>query len=189
MKEMQSVLSTGSLPYKLEIVSSSLISANLGAQFLKNALFISIIAMLSVALIIYIRYRLFAVVIPILVVVTSELVLLLGLASLIGSTLDLAAIAGIIVAIGTGVDDQIVITDEISKGRKNEEGFAQKIKKAFFIIFCAYITTVVAMTPLLFAGAGLLKGFAITTILGVSVGVFITRPAYARMVELLLKKE
>jgi preprotein translocase subunit SecD len=42
--------------------------------------------------------------------------------------------------------------------------------------------------PLLFAGAGLLKGFALTTILGISIGVFITRPAYAAAVEILLKK-
>ena len=61
------------------------------------------------------------------------------------------------------------------------------IKMAFFIIMGAYFTTVVAMLPLLFAGAGLLKGFALTTIAGVSIGVFITRPAYAAMVEKLLK--
>jgi len=43
------------------------------------------------------------------------------------------------------------------------------------------------MLPLWFMGAGLLKGFAIVTILGVSIGVFITRPAYAKIIEVLLK--
>jgi len=52
----------------------------------------------------------------------------------------------------------------------------------------AYFSTVVAMLPLLFAGAGLLKGFAITSILGVTFGVFITRPAYAAVVEILVKE-
>ena len=47
----------------------------------------------------------------------------------------------------------------------------------------------VIKVPLMFAGAGLLKGFALTTILGVSVGVFITRPAYAAIVELLIKED
>ena len=51
----------------------------------------------------------------------------------------------------------------------------------------AYFTTVVAMLPLLAAGAGLLRGFAIVTIAGVTFGVFITRPAYAKIVETLLK--
>jgi len=41
---------------------------------------------------------------------------------------------------------------------------------------------------LIFAGAGMLKGFALTTIIGVSVGVFITRPAYASIIEILLKE-
>jgi preprotein translocase subunit SecD len=44
------------------------------------------------------------------------------------------------------------------------------------------------MIPLMFAGAGLLKGFALTTIFGVSIGVFIARPAYAAVVEILLKE-
>jgi preprotein translocase subunit SecD len=50
----------------------------------------------------------------------------------------------------------------------------------------AYLTTTFAMLPLIFAGAGLLKGFAIITIIGVSISVFITRPAYAKVIEILL---
>ena len=72
---------------------------------------------------------------------------------------------------------------------KAERSREDRLKKAFFIIFAAYATTVVAMLPLWFAGAGLLKGFALTTIAGVTIGVFITRPAFAAVVEVLLKKE
>ena len=50
----------------------------------------------------------------------------------------------------------------------------------------AYATIFVAMLPLVFAGAGLLKGFAITTLIGVTIGVFITRPAYSKFVEIFL---
>jgi preprotein translocase subunit SecD len=46
----------------------------------------------------------------------------------------------------------------------------------------------VAMIPLMSAGAGLLKGFAITTLIGITIGVFITRPAYANVIEILLKE-
>jgi len=115
--------------------------------------------------------------------------LTLGVAALIGWNLDMAAIAGIIVAVGTGVDDQIVITDEVMKGEKKEivSNWKQKLKNAFFIIFSAYFATLASMVPLMFAGAGLLKGFALTTIIGISVGVFVTRPAYAEIVEILLK--
>jgi preprotein translocase subunit SecD len=50
----------------------------------------------------------------------------------------------------------------------------------------AYLTTVAGMVPLWFAGAGLLKGFAFTTIAGISFGVLIARPAYAAIIEKLL---
>ena len=61
------------------------------------------------------------------------------------------------------------------------------MKNAFFIIFGSYFTVCAAMFPLIFAGAGLLKGFAFTTIVGVTVGVLISRPAYAAIVEIMNK--
>ena len=64
---------------------------------------------------------------------------------------------------------------------------ASKIKRAFSIVFMSAGTLIFAMLPLLFMGLGILKGFAITTILGVIIGVFITRPAYAEIVDWLLK--
>jgi preprotein translocase subunit SecD len=64
-----------------------------------------------------------------------------------------------------------------------------RIKNALFIIMGAYFTAVASMIPLWFAGAGMLKGFAFTTIVGISFGVLIARPAYAAIVELLLKEE
>jgi len=189
MKKLQTILITGSLPVKLNIVRTDAISATLGEEFTKNAIMVGLFAILAVVIVVYIRYRRFEVAIPMVFAMVSEVVLLLGLASLVGWNLDLAAIAGIIVAAGTGVDDQIVITDEVLRGEaQNTISWKERIKKAFFIIMAAYFTTVVAMVPLLFAGAGLLKGFAFVTIVGVSFGVFITRPAYAAVVEILIKK-
>ena len=57
-----------------------------------------------------------------------------------------------------------------------------------FIVMGAYLTTCAGMLPLWFAGAGLLKGFAFTTIVGISFGVLVARPAYAAMIEQLLKE-
>ena len=116
--------------------------------------------------------------------------MILGIASLIGWNLDLAAIAGIIISVGTGVNDQIVITDEVLNKREIAErvrNWKDKIKRAFFIIFSAYCTILAAMLPLLFTGAGLLKGFALTTILGFTAGVFITRPAFAVVIQWLVE--
>ena len=189
MKRLQTILITGSLPVKLNIVQTDGISPVLGKEFIKNAVIMAIAAMIVIALIIFIRFRKLEISVPIIFTMLAEIILLLGFAALVGWNLDIAAIAGIIVSAGTGVNDQIIITDEVLKGEADVTyNWKQKIKKAFFIIIGAYLTLVVAMVPLLFAGAGLLKGFAFTTIVGISGGVFLTRPAFAATIEILLKK-
>ena len=66
-------------------------------------------------------------------------------------------------------------------------GVKERVKRALFIILGTYVTTLFALLPLLSAGAGLLKGFAVTTIIGISAGVFITRPAFGEIVKRILK--
>ncbi len=104
-------------------------------------------------------------------------------------TIDLPAIGGIIAAIGTGIDHQIIIADETLLGEKRKLlGMKDKIKAAFFIIFGAAATMVAAMAPLLFLVAEFVKGFAITSIIGVWIGISMTRPAYAKIIEAMQKE-
>ena len=193
MKRLQTILVTGSLPVKLDIVQTDSVSPTLGREFIGNTLFVGFVVMILVVAAIMIRYRRLVVSVPVIITLISEVVILLGVAALIGWNIDLIAIAAILIAIGTGVDSQLVIIDEISgKYRGNEStnlGWKDKIKNAFFIVMASYFTLVVAMVPLLFAGAGLLKGFAITKMIGISIGVFITRPAFAVVAENVLKHE
>tara|TARA_Y100000310_G_scaffold246869_1_gene252306 strand:+ start:10791 stop:12515 length:1725 start_codon:yes stop_codon:yes gene_type:complete len=188
MNELQTVLVTGSLPFKIEILKLDSISPILGNEFIKNAFLVALSAIVAIALVIYIRYRNFKIMIPMIINTVSEIIIILGIAALIKWNLDLVAIAGIIAAVGTGVDDQIILADEIIKGKIEEINWNERIKRAFFIIMTAYATTVVAMIPLWNAGAGLVRGFAVITIIGVSIGVFITRPAFASIAEKLLNK-
>ncbi len=188
MKRLQTILITGSLPVKLDVQKTDTVSPVLGDDFVKNAFVMAIAAILAVSLVVLIRYKQIKIAFPMLLTMVSEVAIIFGFASLIQWNIDMAAIAGIIVAVGTGVDDQIVIADETLRGESQKYGWKERIKRAFFIIMVAYFTGVASMIPLLFAGAGLLKGFAITTILGISVGVFITRPAFAALIEILLKK-
>ncbi len=186
MKKLQTVLVTGSLPVKLEIVKLDTVSPSLGDEFWRNILLVGLLAILAVIAAVLIRYRNIKVVVPMVVTLLSELILILGFAALVGWNLDLAAIAGIIIVAGTGVDHLIVITDETLRGEKIAD-WKRRIKNAMFVVMGAYFTTVVGMLPLLWAGAGLLKGFALTTIAGISFGVLIARPAYAAIIEQLLK--
>jgi len=188
MKRLQTILITGSLPVKIEVERIDNISPTLGKEFLKNAFYVWLLALAGVAIFLVAVYRKFIIAIPIIFTAISEIFLTLGLAALIGWNIDLAAIAGLVLAVGEGVNDQVVITDEaIRKQTDFVYNWKDRIKRAFFIIFSAYLTMIVAMLPLLFAGAGLLKGFAITTILATTIGVVITRPAYAAIVQMLLE--
>jgi preprotein translocase subunit SecD len=186
MKNLQTILITGSLPFELEIVKLDTISPTLGNDFTRYILLAGLISIIIVSLIVLLRYRVKAAMAP-LVICISEIIITLGIASLINWNLDLPSIAGILAAIGTGVDDQIVILDE-SRHKEESLNIKQKIKRAFVIILGAYLTMVASLVPLFWAGAGLLTGFALTTLIGISIGVFITRPAFADMIKLLDKE-
>ena len=184
MLNLQAILESGALPTPVKVIKIETISPTLGEQFAESAVIAVILSIVVVSIIIFIRYRDPIIVVPIIITAFSEVIIILGFAALSKWTIDLAAIAGIIAAVGTGVDDQIIITDE-SKFTKVIMSLEQKMKNAFFIIFTAFFTTVAAMTPLLFIGAGGIKGFALTTIIGVTIGVIVTRPAYAKFIEII----
>ena len=187
MNELQTVLISGSLPTEVGIVQLDSISPVLGKAFTKNTLFVFFIALIGVTLILLLRYRSLKIIIPVVITLLSEIIIILGLATLFKNNLDLAAIAGIIAAVGTGVDHQIVILDEMMGKGSSDSNMTQKMKGAFFILFAAFATTSAAMLPLLWAGAGLLTGFALVTIAGAAIGVFITRPAFAALTKILLE--
>ena len=184
MLNLQAILESGALPTPVKVIKIETISPTLGEQFAESATIAVIFSIVVVSIIIFIRYRDPIIVVPIIITAFSEVIIILGFAAASKWTIDLAAIAGIIAAVGTGVDDQIIITDE-SKFTKVIMSLEQKMKNAFFIIFTAFFTTVAAMVPLLFIGAGGIKGFALTTIIGVTIGVLITRPAYAKFIEII----
>ncbi|NMB66944.1 MMPL family transporter [Candidatus Woesearchaeota archaeon] len=184
MKKLQTILITGSLPFQLEIAKLDTISPTLGSDFARYLLIAGVISISIVALIVFLRYRSKKAILP-LIICTSEIIITLGIAAFIKWNLDLASIAGILTAIGTGVDDQIVILDEAIGGNKEKStGIKQRIKQAFTIILGAYFTTVASLLPLWKAGGGLLKGFVFTTLIGVTLGVLITRPAFADLVKM-----
>jgi preprotein translocase subunit SecD len=183
------LLKSGKLPVSVSVGSVSTISPALGADFLKYSAMAGGFAGLAIIGIVFIRYRNIKIAAPIILTSFSEVFLILGMAALIGWQIDLVSVAGIVAAVGTGIDYQIIIIDEIL--RKEQEAMLSivaKIKKAFSIIFMAAATIIFAMFPLIFLGLGTLKGFAITTILGVLIGLLITRPAYASIVNKLSTK-
>jgi len=210
-KELYIHLREGALPVNVEVVGSGQVSAALGRQFKLQMIIAGLIALFAVAGMIFYRYRERRIVLPMVTTSFFEVVMMLGVWAMAGWQLDLASLAGIIMVIGTGVDQLVIITDELMKGgeaavstveRSIKERAAQaadkagvgnvvatsnkvylaRLCKAFIIIMGAAATTVVAMLPLLVMGFGSLTGFALIIILGVILGTFIARPAYGRII-------
>ena len=180
MHKLQTILITGSLPYKLKIVKLDTVSPLLGSEFTFYLLLAGLASIITVTLIVFIRYRRIKSSLAVLLTSFSEVIIILGIASVIRWNLDLASIAGILTVIGTGVDQQVIILDESRTGE--QEGIFEKLKRALFIIVGAYFTSLASLIPLYWAGAGLLRGFAVTTIIGITTGVLITRPAFVELI-------
>ena len=214
-KELYIHLREGALPVNVAIVGSGQVSAALGKQFKVQMVIAGLIALLAVAAMVFYRYREKRIVLPMVATSFSEVVMMLGIWSLggiwFGWQLDLASLAGIIMVIGTGVDQLVIITDELIRGgeavpaasdRSIKERAAEaaeksgvgkavaasskvylgRLSRAFSIIIGAAATTAVAMLPLLYMGFGALTGFALIIIVGVILGTAIARPAYGRII-------
>ena len=181
MNQLQTVLITGSLPYKVEILKLDTISPSLGKNFINSIFLAGAVALFAVMLVVLFRYRKIKFSIALLITVISELIIILGIASLIKWNLDLPSIAGILVTIGTGIDQQIIILDE-ARGEKSLD-INKRMKRAFAIILGAYFTALVALIPLYWAAAGFFKGFAFTAMIGITAGILITRPAFSDMIK------
>jgi preprotein translocase subunit SecD len=183
-------LRAGALPATLAVDrgDAQYVAPSLGAQFRTNSAITALVAVLAVSGVVFVRYGEVKVAAPMVVTALSEVLILLGFAAAISYPLDLSVIAGFIAVIGTGVDDLIIIADEVmSEGDVNSRRvFESRFKKSFWVIGAAAATTVIAMSPLAVLSLGDLQGFAIFTILGVLVGVLLTRPAYGDILRLLL---
>jgi preprotein translocase subunit SecD len=182
MKKLQTILKTGSLPFKLEIVKLDSVSPTLGKEFTKNIIYLGLVVFVIISLVLFIRYRKIKLTAAVILTMFSEAFITLAVATLLRWNLDVASIAGLIAGMGTGVNDQIIIIDE-SVSNKNTLRLKERIKRALFIIVAAFFTIFAAMLPLFWAGAGMLKGFALTTLISVTIGILITRPAFADIAE------
>jgi preprotein translocase subunit SecD len=183
-------LRAGALPVDVSVAGSGSQSAPLGEHFKTMCILAGILALITVGLVIFLRYREPGIVLPMVLINASEIIILLGFISLIRFQMDLPTIAGLIAVLGTGIDQLVVITDEILHEGKvpSPNLYLKRLSRALSIIVVAAATVIIAMVPLALMDLSTLKGFAIITIMGVLVGVLVTRPAYGRIIMAILSK-
>jgi preprotein translocase subunit SecD len=182
-------LRAGALPVAVQVANFGQVSAPLGEYFKFMCVVMGLLAILTVGGVVYYRYREPSIVLPMMLIVLSEVIILLGIARYI-QQLDLASIAAIIAVVGTGIDQLVVITDEVLHEGKvpSPALYTKRLGRALSIILVAAGTVIFAMLPLALMDLSTLKGFAIMTILGVLIGVGVTRPAYGKIIMYVLSK-
>jgi SecD/SecF fusion protein len=173
-QELANLLKTGALPIKLDLISSSQVSATLGKQALNQGLIAGIAGFAIVALFLLAFYRVLGLIAVGALAVYA--VLFFALIKLIPITLTLPGIAGLILTIGVAADANIVIfervKEEIRAGRSVQAAIAAGYRKGLSAIVDANVVTfMVAFILFILATAGI-KGFAFTLGIGVLVSFF-----------------
>ncbi|MGC8628736.1 MAG: hypothetical protein ACP5T4_00800 [Candidatus Micrarchaeia archaeon] len=178
---IESILKGGALPVPIVDITYHTIPPTLGRNFKIVSGIALLIAVLVVSAFISLRYKRRFLVFPIIFTTLAELFIIMSIIGLLG-TIDLAAVAGMIAVIGTGVDAQIIITDEFLGKHGNYTNKA-RLGHAFYIIWADALLLVIAMLPLFFSTSLVqIVGFAESTMLGVLFGALVTRPAYGAMI-------
>lgn len=183
MKRIKSILSGGALPVGIELGSSITVPPSLGQEFLNYSIYGMIIAGVVVLLFIGFRYRHPEHIFPLLFVASTQMIILISFMATFG-TLDLATIAGLFGALGSSVDYQIVITDEIlGRHAGGRDEAKRRLEKAKYIITRDVGVLTLVLLPLMFSNIVEIIGFATATLLGALLGLFITTQVYNAVIE------
>lgn len=187
-------LQSGGLPAPLNVDQGevSFVAPEQGEDFRIIALIIGIMSTLAVATSVSLRYGKARVAAPMVFTALAEVLVLLAIATVLSYPIDVAVVAGFIAVIGTGVDDLIIIADRIIGGdsiASSNRLFARRFRKALWVIMSAAGSTILALGPLAVLELRELQGFAIFTIIGVIVGVLVTRPAYGDILRILYTRK
>jgi preprotein translocase subunit SecD len=168
------LLRAGALPAGLEFLEERTIGPELGADSIEAGKIACIVAFVLVLAYMLATYRSFGVFANIALIVNVGLIF--GLLSLIGATLTLPGIAGIVLTIGMAVDANVLVFERIREEMKTAKGPARAIElgyeKAMSAIIDANITTFLTAMILYTMGSGPVRGFAITLGLGIITSVF-----------------
>ena len=162
------LLRSGALPAPLSIVEERTVGPDLGEDSIKAGSISLIVGFLLVIIFMTLKYKFFGIVANIALI--SNLLMLLGVLTMMGATLTLPGIAGVILTVGMAVDANVLIfervKEEIQKENSNIQAFDLGFRRSIITILDANITTLIASLILFIFGSGPVKGFAVTLSIG-----------------------
>ena len=146
----------------------------MGEDSIRSGKISLIVGFILVILYMFFKYRLFGLIANFSLV--ANLIMLIGILTLLEATLTLPGIAGIILTVGMAVDANVLIFERIREELKTEKSsihaFDSGYNKAKITVLDANITTLIAATILFFFGSGPVKGFAVTLGIGIITTLF-----------------
>ncbi len=168
------LLRSGALPTPLDIVEERTVGPDLGEDSIKSGLISLIVGFFLVIFFMFYKYKLFGLVANIALI--ANLLMLIGVLTILEATLTLPGIAGIILTVGMAVDANVLIFERIKEELKTEKSaihaFDSGYSKAKITVLDANITTLIAAAILFAFGSGPVKGFAITLGIGIITTLF-----------------
>ena len=168
------LLRAGALPAGLDVIEERTIGPELGQDSIEAGKLASIVALVAVVAFMVLSYGVFGLIAD--VALALNVAIIFGMLSMIGGTLTLPGIAGIVLTIGMAVDANVLIFERIREELKAGRGPARAVElgyeKALSAIIDANITTFITAVILFLMGAGPVRGFAVTLGLGIITSVF-----------------
>lgn len=172
--QLAMLLRAGALAAPMQIVEERTVGPSLGQDNIDQGFQSVIIGFVLVLLVLAIYYKVFGLIAN--VALTANLVLVVALLSMLGATLTLPGIAGIVLTVGMAVDANVLIFERIKEelrlGNTPQAAIRAGYEKAFSTIADANITTLIAAIVLFMFGSGPVKGFAVTLSLGIVTSMF-----------------
>jgi len=173
-RDLALLLRAGSLATPMYLVEQRVVGPSLGADNIKKGVFALSAGMLLTFLFMGIYYKAFGMVAN--VVLLSNIVLLAALLSMLGASLSLPGIAGLVLTVGMAADANILIyeriREELRLGNSPQASINAGFEKAFSAIADSNVTTLIAGVVLLAIGTGPIKGFAVVLTLGIITSLF-----------------
>jgi len=168
------LLRAGALAAPMEIVEERTVGPSLGADNVEQGFKSVLIGFLLVLVFMAVYYRVFGLVAD--MALFANMILLVSLLSMLGATLTMPGIAGIVLTVGMAVDANVLIferiREELRNGNTPQASIRAGYDKAFSTIADANITTLIAAFVLFLFGTGPIKGFAVTLSLGIMTSMF-----------------
>ena len=168
------LLRAGALPASLDVVEERSVNASLGADSIRGGVLAGIISGITTVAFMLVAYGLFGAFANIALVL--NILLIVGLLSMLGATLTLPGIAGIVLTMGMAVDANVLIYERIREERAAGKSIIASIEagfeRAMSAILDSNVTTLIAAVVLFFLGSGPVQGFAVTLALGILTTLF-----------------